>query len=66
MTVQELLAVTGNVQGQFTAWVGKLANPLDNTELVPAGVRGACTGTDVSNCRDPFLKRLQFDIIYKF
>ena len=56
----------GNVTGQFTAWVGKLANPLLNTDLVPSGVRGACTGSDVSNCRDPYLKRLQFDLIYKF
>jgi hypothetical protein len=56
----------GNIQGQFTAWVGKLANPLANTDLVPAGVRGACTGSDVSACRDPYLKRLQFDLIYKF
>jgi hypothetical protein len=56
----------GNVQGRFTAFIGKLANPLDNPELVPAGVRGACTGADVSSCRDPYLKRLQFDVIYKF
>jgi len=55
-----------NVTGQFTAWIGKLANPLFNTDLVPAGVRAACIGSDVSNCRDPWLKRLQFDIIYKF
>jgi hypothetical protein len=56
----------GNVQGQFTAWIGKLANPWSNTDLVPAGVRGACTGADISACKDPYLKRLQFDIIYKF
>lgn len=54
------------VNGQFTAWIGKLANPLDNTDLVPSGVRGACTGTDVSGCEDPYLKRLQFDVVYKF
>jgi hypothetical protein len=56
----------GSVQGQFTAWIGKLANPLDNPELVPVGVRGACTGSDTSRCADPYLKRLQFDVIYKF
>ena len=55
-----------NVTGQFTAWIGKLANPLSNTDLVPSGVRGACTGADVSKCTDPYLKRLQFDVIYKF
>jgi|WetSurMetagenome_2_1015567.scaffolds.fasta_scaffold101391_1 hypothetical protein len=54
------------VTAQFTAWIGKLANPLDNTNLVPAGVRSACTGSDVSQCADPYLKRLQFDVIYKF
>jgi hypothetical protein len=55
-----------NVQAQFTAWIGKLKDPLGNPELVPAGVRGACTGSDTSNCKDPYLKRLQFDVIYKF
>lgn len=55
-----------NFTGQVTAWIGKLANPLDNTSLVPSGVRGACTGSSVSGCRDPYLKRLQFDVIYKF
>jgi hypothetical protein len=55
-----------NVTAQFTAWIGQLQNPLTNTELVPAGVRSACTGADKSACRDPFLKRLQFDLIYKF
>jgi hypothetical protein len=58
--------VKNNLTAQFTAWVGKLDKPLLNTELVPAGVRGACTGADVSGCRDPYLKRLQFDLIYKF
>ncbi len=56
----------GNLTGQFTAWIGKLNNPLDNVDLIPAGVRGACTGADTSKCRDPYLKRLQFDVIYKF
>jgi hypothetical protein len=58
--------VKSNLTAQFTAWVGRLANPLMNTDLVPSGVRAACTGADVSNCRDPYLKRLQFDLIYKF
>jgi hypothetical protein len=56
----------GSVQGQFTAWIGKLANPQDNPELVPIGVRSACLGSDLSNCRDPYLKRMQFDVIFKF
>jgi len=54
------------VTAQYTAWIGKLANPRDNTSLVPSGVRAACTGSDVSSCRDPYLKRMQFDVIYKF
>jgi hypothetical protein len=58
--------IKSNVTGQFTAWVGRLASPWMNTNLVPIGVRGACTGADLPNCEDPYLKRLQFDVIYKF
>jgi len=58
--------IKGNVTGQFTAWIGRLANPWENPNLVPIGVRDACTGADLSNCEDPYLKRLQFDVIYKF
>jgi hypothetical protein len=56
----------GNVTAKFTAWIGQLPNPLDNVDLVPVGVRNRCKGTDVSGCEDPYLKRLQFDITYKF
>jgi hypothetical protein len=55
-----------NFTGQFTAWIGKLANPFHNVDQIPSGVRSACTGADVMSCRDPYLKRLQFDVIYKF
>ena len=58
--------IKNNVTGQFTAWIGKLANPWENPGLVPPGVRAACTGADLSNCEDPYLKRLQLDVIYKF
>jgi len=58
--------VHSKVTAQYTAWIGRLANPRANTSLVPSGVRAACTGSDVSNCRDPYLKRMQFDVIYKF
>ncbi len=54
------------VTAQYTAWVGQLANPRDNTSLIPSGVRAACTGSSVSDCSDPYLKRMQFDVIYKF
>jgi hypothetical protein len=53
-----------NLTGQFTAWIGSLANPMDNLDLVPSGVRGKCSASNPS-C-DPSLKRLQFDLIYKF
>jgi hypothetical protein len=55
-----------NIQGQISAFIGRLADPLANPELVPAGVRAACTGSDLSNCKDQWLKRVQFDVIYKF
>jgi hypothetical protein len=58
--------IKSNVSTQFTAWIGRLANPWDNPNLVPIGVRGPCTGTDLSNCSDPYLTRLQFDLNYKF
>jgi hypothetical protein len=56
----------GNVTGQFTAWIGKLTNPLYNTDLLSSGASAACASGDLPNCIDPMLKRLQFDVIYKF
>jgi hypothetical protein len=64
--IQLAYMLRGNVTAQFTAWIGRLANPADNSGLVPASVRAACTGADISRCEDPLLKRLQFDLIYKF
>jgi hypothetical protein len=58
--------ILSNMTAQFTAWIGQLANPLQNTNLVPSGVRSACTGANTQNCIDPYLKRLQFDLSYKF
>lgn len=55
-----------NLTAQFTVWIGKLANPFSNVSLVPVGVRSACTGANPLNCVDPYLKRLQFDLSYKF
>jgi hypothetical protein len=57
----------GNVTGQFTAWIGRLNSPLLNTELIPSGMKtnGVCSTNQV-DCRDSYLKRLQFDLIYKF
>ncbi len=56
----------GNFTGQFTAWIGRLNNPWDNVSLIPSGVRGKCAGGFSAACEDPYLKRLQFDVIYKF
>jgi hypothetical protein len=64
--LQFMYLFKSNVTGQFTAWIGRMANPLMNVDQVPAGVRSNCTGSSVSGCYDPYLKRLQFDVIYKF
>jgi hypothetical protein len=58
--------IKGNVTGQFTAWIGKLANPYDNKDLAVGSDILRCTSTDQTGCRDNWLKRLQFDLIYKF
>jgi hypothetical protein len=55
-----------NTTLQWTYWYGHLKNPLLNTSLVPAGVRNNCTTAPFTNCRDPWLSRMQFDLIYKF
>jgi hypothetical protein len=55
-----------NVTLQWTMWLGKLADPFQNTSLVPSGIRGACTTAPFSGCRDSQLNRMQFDMIYKF
>lgn len=55
-----------SLTAEFTVWIGKLANPWDNVDLVPAGVRDGCSGAAVSGCTDPYLKRLQLDLTYHF
>jgi hypothetical protein len=55
-----------NATLQWTYWYGHLKNPLLNSSLVPAGVRSNCTSTPATGCRDPWLSRMQFDLIYKF
>jgi uncharacterized coiled-coil protein SlyX len=55
-----------NVTLQWTMWLGKLADPFQNTSLVPSGIRSACTTAPFTNCRDSQLNRMQFDVIYKF
>ena len=58
--------IKGNVTGQFTGWIGKLANPYDNKDLAVGSDILRCTASDQSGCRDNYLKRMQFDLIYKF
>jgi hypothetical protein len=58
--------IKNNVTGQFTGWIGKLANPYDNKDLAIGSDILRCTATDQTGCRDNYLKRLQFDLIYKF
>jgi len=56
----------GNVTAQWTMWLGKLANPLDNSNLVPNAFRAACSSAPFTGCKDTLLNRMQFDVIYKF
>jgi uncharacterized coiled-coil protein SlyX len=55
-----------NVQMNYTLWLGRLANPADNASLVPSLARPACTAAPFAGCKDPQLKRMQFDLIYTF
>ena len=55
-----------NVTFQWTTWLGKLDDPFQNTSLVPSGIRSNCTTAPFSDCHDTLLKRLQFDLIYRF
>jgi hypothetical protein len=43
---------------EYTLLVGRLFNPQDNLSLVPAPFQ--------PQGKDPYLKRMQFDVIYKF
>lgn len=47
-----------NVTLMYTLFVGRLFNPQDNLSLVP--------GPFQALNEDPYLKRMQFDVIYKF
>jgi hypothetical protein len=58
--------VKSNLTLQFTSFIGALANPLMNIAEVPPGVRSKCTSSNISVCTDLYLKRQQFDLVYKF
>ncbi len=55
-----------NVSLLYTLWVGRLANPQDTATQVPPNFRPACSTAPFTGCRDPYLKRMQFDVVYKF
>ena len=56
--------VQKNVTAAFTAWVGRTLNSnLQNASLAPGFAKNPVTGLFAE---DPLLKRLQFDLIYKF
>jgi len=55
-----------NVTMQWTMWLGKLADPFQNTSLVPSGIRFSCTTAPFTGCHDALLNRMQFDVVYKF
>jgi uncharacterized coiled-coil protein SlyX len=59
-----------NVSLNYAIWIGKVANAQDNIALVPGGkqaiVGGACNVSPFDGCKDNFLKRMQFDVIYRF
>jgi len=56
----------GNVTMQWTMWLGKLADPFQNSSLVPSGIRSSCTVAPFTGCHDSLLNRMQFDVVYKF
>lgn len=58
-----------NVQLNYTLWLGRLADAAQNPSLVPPRERlpgSACSVLPFSGCIDPYLERMQFDLVYKF
>lgn len=56
-----------NVSLLYTLWLGRLGHPEQNANLVPpAFAKAACTTAPFTGCQDSFLKRMQFDLLYKF
>ncbi len=47
-------------------WLGRLLEPVQTGKLVPPGYKAACTTAPFDACRDPWLKRLQIDLSYKY
>jgi hypothetical protein len=62
-----------NVSLNYAIWIGRLANAADNISLVPGGKRalagGPCNSANAplfTGCTDNYLKRMQFDLVYRF
>ncbi|HYV98098.1 MAG TPA: putative porin [Gemmatimonadaceae bacterium] len=47
-------------------WLGRLLDPTLNGKLTPPDSKTACTTSPFTGCRDPWLKRVQLDLSYKF
>jgi hypothetical protein len=59
-----------NVSLNYAIWIGRLQNAQDAIGLVPGGKRaipgGPCNAAPFNGCTDNTLKRMQFDLIYRF
>ncbi|MBI1750361.1 MAG: putative porin [Acidobacteria bacterium] len=59
-----------NVSLNYALWLGRLQNAQDSIGLVPGGKRaiagGPCNAAPYNGCTDNVLKRMQFDLIYRF
>ncbi|HEV8385327.1 MAG TPA: putative porin [Candidatus Acidoferrales bacterium] len=59
-----------NMSLNYAIWIGRMQNAQDAIGLVPGGKRaiagGPCNVAPFDGCRDNILKRMQFDVIYRF
>ncbi len=59
-----------NVSLNYAIWIGRLQNAQEAIGLVPGGKRaisgGPCNASPFDGCTDNILKRMQFDVIYRF
>jgi len=55
-----------NITLTHSLFLGRLLDPRATPSLVPPAFRSACTVSGAPGCRDAYLKRLQFDAVYRF
>jgi hypothetical protein len=48
------------------AWYGRLIDPSATPKLATPGNAAACAAATPTDCRDPWLSRLQLDLSYRF